>query len=328
MIPHFIVNEKTGHVLHFNFDFGKLTTVLTLQKPVANGFDVVKEVQVDDLLRHGVSVGDRWYVATMKVRKWGSPAFVEEWSWETLSVLNKYPIEHNRFGLMNFTMSPKGDTVLIDRFFVQANPDENGCKLFSFPDFTELTSVPINSNLQSPTFDQTGNKLVLIHTDQGGAETMLFEKTGAGFDNKLEFADEQITADMTYTAVTYTTKGIAILSLSHKSELGLYDVTTGECKFLINIEKSLSNELENLDPDFSYEHFTDTILGNTALTIYADNTHAYIGSTAKIFKVNLLSGAIDNTIAVPGLLYIVQLRKLNNELILIDHKGNLGKVTL
>lgn len=328
MIPHFIVNEKTGHILHFNFDFEKLTTILTMQKPVANGFEVLKEVQVDDLLRHGVSVGDRWYAATMKVRKWGSPAFVEEWSWETLSVLNKYPIEHNRFGLMNFSMSPKGDTVLIDRFFVQANPDENGCKLFSFPDFTELTSVPINSNLQSPTFDQTGNKLVLIHTDQGGAETMLFEKTDDGFDMEMEFADEQIKADMTYTAVTHTKQGIAIVSLSYKSALGLYDVTTGECKFLIDLEKSLGKELNDLDPDFDGEHFSETILCNTDLTIYADNTHVYIGSTAKIFKVNLSSGVIDNTIAVPGLLYIVQLRKLNKELIAIDHKGNLGKVTL
>lgn len=86
MIPHFIVNEKTGHILQFKFDFKKLTTVLILQKPVENGFDVIKEIQIEDILRYGVSFGDRWYVATMKERKWGAPAFVEAWNWETLSV--------------------------------------------------------------------------------------------------------------------------------------------------------------------------------------------------------------------------------------------------
>jgi hypothetical protein len=328
MIPHFIVNEKTGHVLQFTFDFKKLTTILTLQKPLADGFEVLKEIPIDDILRYGVSHGNHWYVATMKIRKWGAPAFIEEWSWETLSVINKYPIEHDRFGLTNFSLSPKGDMVVINRFHEEANPDESGCKIFSFPDLIEVARVPINANLQSPTFDATGNKLVLIHTDQGSAETMLFEKKGEGFEKVVEFAENQITADMTYTAVTYTTHGIAILSLSFKSELGLYDINTGQCKFLIEVEKSLTNELEDLDPDFSYEHFTDTILGNTDLTIFADNTHVYVGSTGKIFKINLSSGVVDDTIDVPGLLYIVQLRKLNHELIVVDHIGNLGKVTL
>lgn len=327
MAPHFIVNEKAGYILQFTFDFEKLTTLLSLQKPTVNGFEKVKEIQIDNILRWGVSVDDRWHVATIKDGKYFAQATIEEWSWDRLSILNRYPIEYQQLGLMKFSMSPKGDTVVIDRFFVEANRDENGCKVFSFPDFTELISVPINSNLQSPTFDDSGNKLVLIHTDQGGAETMLFERKGERFEKQMEFAQQQVYADMTYTAVVHTVQGIALLSYSINSTLGLYDATTGQCKFMINVEESINTNVKNKDPDFDYENF-DLCICNSDITLHANDTHVYVGGTGKIFKVNLSSGSIDATIELPSLFHIIQLRKLDHELIVIDHKGNLGKITL
>lgn len=327
MTPHFIVNEKAGYILQFTFDFEKLTTLLSLQKPTVTGFEKVKEIQIDNILRWGVSIGDCWYVATIKDGKHFDQAFIEEWRWDTLSILNKYPIEYTPFGLMKFSMSPKGDTVVIDRFFVEANRYENGCKIFSFPDFTELISVPINSNLQSPTFDASGNKLVLIHTDQGGAQTMLFERKGERFEKQMEFAQRQVRFDMTYTAVVHTVQGIALLSYSINSTLGLYDETTGKCKFKIDVEQSVSRNVEEKDPDFDYENF-DLCICNSDLTFYADGTHSYVGGTGKIVKINHSSGLIDATIDLPALLYIIQVRKLNHELIVMDHKGNLEKISI
>lgn len=220
-------------------------------------------------------------------------------------------------------MSPLGDMVLINRF-----DNENGCKVFSFPEFTEILSLPINTNLQSPTFSPAGNKLVLVQTDQRDAETLLLEKKDGTFDIQFQFAQKQITADMTYTAVTYTAQGIALLSVSFKSELGLYDMHTGESKFLITVEERISKKLYDVDAAFNDGNFNEVILGNTDFTFYADTTHAYVGGTGEIFKINLSSGAIDAILNVSGLFYIVQLRELNHELIVIDHKGNLGKIAL
>ena len=327
MIPHFIINEKTGLILQFKFDFKNVTTVLSLQKQVADGFEVIEEKTVDDLLRHAVSIGDRFYVATMKVRKWGSPAFVEEWSWETLSPLNKHLIQHNRFGLMNFTISAKGDTVLIDRFFVEEDDNQNGCKIFSFPDFTELGWAHMNSNLQSPTFDETGDKLVLVHTDQGSAETMLFERKNGKFEKKFEFAEKQVTADMTFTSVAYTKQGIVLLSRGYPGEIGLYDIHTGDCKFLLELEKSITSKMEDADPAFSYDNL-ELIMSNADLTFYTNDAYAYVGSVGSVLKVNLTSGTLEATIEVPGLLFIVQLKKLGQDLIAIDSKGLLKKITL
>lgn len=328
MIPHFIVNEKTNLLLHFTFDFNNATTLLSLQQPTKDGFKIIKEKTVDDLLRHATSIGNSWLVATMKVRKWGAPAFIEEWDWDTLELVKKYPIEHNRFGLMNFNISPKGDTVLIDRFFVENDPDQNGCKIFSFPGFTEVGSTPINSNLQSPTFDKTGDKLVLVHTDQGGAETMLFEKKDGKFEKQFEFAEKQVTADMTFTAVAYTKHGIVLFSLlGYGDEMGLYDINTGTCKFLAKIEKSVTHIKEDIDPFYHYKNF-EVIMSNVDLTIYADDSYAYVGGVGSIFKIDLSSGTMESAIEIPGLQYILQVKKLGNILITIDNRGVMEKVEL
>ena len=328
MIPHFIVNEKTNLILHFTFDFNNTTTLLSLQQPTKNGFKIIKEKKVDDLLRHAVSIGDHWFVATMKVRKWGSPAFVEEWDWETLELVKKYPIDYNRYGLMNFSISPKGDTVLIDRFFVEDDPDKNGCKIFSFPSLTELVSIPINSNLQSPTFDETGDKFVLVHTDQAGAETMLFERKNGKFEKQFEFAQKQVVADMTFTAVAYTKHGILLLSLfGYPDKMGLYDINTGECKFLNKIEKSATHIKEEIDPLYDYKNF-EVIMSNVDLSIHVDDSHVYVGRLGSIFKIDLSSGIVEKVIEIPELKYILQIKKLGKLLIAIDHTGVMGKVEL
>ena len=328
MIPHFIVNEKTNLILHFTFDFNKTTTLLSLQQPTKDGFKIIKEKTVDDLLRHAVSIGNHWFVATMKVRKWGSPAFIEEWDWETLELVKKYPIEHDRYGLMNFSISPKGDTVLIDRFFVENDPDQNGCKIFSYPALTEVGAIPINSNLQSPTFDDTGDKLIVVHTDQGGAETMLFERKNGKFDKKFQFAQRQVTADMTFTAVAYTKHGILLFSLfGYPDQLGLYDIDTGECKFLNEIEKSATHIKEEIDPLYDYKNF-EVIMSNVDLSIYADDSYAYVGRLGSIFKIDISSGTVESAIEIPELKYILQIKKLGNFLIAIDHAGKMGKIEI
>ena len=320
-----VSHPAKAHIIAVDGDFEALTTKLTTHAVSDEGLRIVHEKTVDGLLRNVYPTPEGLVAATMPVRKWGEPIFIETWSWNFESH-TKREIRRPKLGLMNFALDQTRGVMLVDRDFPESG---TGASLICDAESLEVRGrVPLDSNLISPVFEPGGDRLALIHTDQGGAEVKLFH-VGANETVLLrELGKEQVTLDdqegslcflpgdelLVHTLTTWSAAG----------ELAAYSAATGQQRFSTKLENKAAFEaLSNRDERFQDED-GGMLISNTRLCFAVVDGAAYVGGVGGVFRVALSDGAAEH-IDVAGVEGVVtRVVACGGRLVVIDHDGALG----
>ena len=325
MIPYFIVRPGSaeGLQLVYDFDAGR-TSILRLR---LEGDSVAKEpvAEVDRLLRHAAALEDGWLAAVMPVREVGEPVFVEKWSWDPVERVAQGRVPHPKMGLMNMAASDDGALVLVDRAFREsgAHSTRNDALVLAWPEMELRATIhPMISALVTATFDDSNERLALVHVDQGGCEARLYRLDGPEPTLLGEFAQAQLPTDFVTGALAFVDDAIVLWTLHIElleSEVVVYDAGGETPSFARRLRCSFDPGLED-EPERPY----DTILSNANPALALRDGCAFVGGRGQVHRVPL-DGADPTSIDLP-LDVVVQIRPFGDRLLAIDTAGELALV--
>lgn len=322
-----VAHPSKPQVVAVDGDFKALTTTLTTHVVSDEGLRRVHQTTVDGLLRYVHPTDDGLVAATMPTRKWGEPVFIETWAWDFESH-TKRELRRPKLGLMGFALDEDRGLMLVDRDFPEAG---TGASLLVDSESLEIRGrVPLGSNLYSPVFESGGDRLALIHTDQGGAEVRL-HRVGSGEVTMLrELAKDQLRFDdqngslcfhsgdelLVHTLTKYDAEGM----------IAAYSAATGEARFSTTLDsKAAFDRLVQRDERFQDED-GERLLMNTRMCFAVVDDVASVGGVGKIFRVALSDGAAEE-VEVPGVDGIVtRVVASGGRVVAIDHDGALACV--
>ncbi|MEM7152202.1 MAG: hypothetical protein AAF799_05130 [Myxococcota bacterium] len=321
MIPHVITHPTRPEILHFSYDFDDKTTKVRHRALVESQWRDLAELCIDRLLRYPQARGEDWFVASMPVREFGSPAFVERWSWGGLEAEEKQTIEHARFGLMALGVSPSTELLIADRYFPSDDDPLAGARVLRRSDRSIQGEMEINAGMSSPIFDEAESRVAMVLYDQGGCSANVYALAEGKATLLAELAERQIVTDFESGCVAFLPDERLLVWSTQNwdfgGQVGLYSIATGTADFVVEVPTA--TELDGDEDDFSH------LFENTERAVVVDGQHALVGSVGAVARVDLADGSIE-AIEIPGAGAIVQVRRCGDQVIALDHENQIHLV--
>lgn len=320
-----VAHPSKPQVIALDGDFDALTTTITTHAVSGDGLRVVHEATVDGLLRYVHPTAEGLVAVTMPTRKWGEPVFVETWSWDFASH-TKRELRRPKLGLMGFALDQARGLMLVDRDFPESG---TGASLICDAQSLDVCGrVPLDSNLLSPVFEPGGERLALIHTDQGGAEVKLFHVGRDETTLLRELGKEQLRLDDQQGSLCFLPNDELLVhtltSWNAEGELAAYSAETGHQRFSTKLDsKANFDALCNRDERFQDED-GDLLISNTRLCFAVVDGAAHVGGVGKVFRVALSNGSAEQ-VDLPGVDGVItRVVACGGRVVAIDHDGALG----
>jgi hypothetical protein len=287
MIPHLIAHPSRPELLHFEYDFDARTTTLRPHDVVDGALVARPTRSIDHLLRFPIARGDHWYLAVMDVREFGQPAYVERWAWDSLERLDRYLIEHPKFGLTALGVSPDCSMAVVDRFF-PIDGDQLGAKIVSLPDMKPLGGMFINAGMSSPVFGP-GGLVAMVHYDQDACTANVYRLAGGEAKEVGTMASDQIVTDFDRACVELLSEDLlavwSVQGWDFGGMVGVYDIHSGKARFVSATDSGTALEVED-EEGFSFK------IGNTDLAMLVEDDRIIVGTVGGIATIEVAGGAV------------------------------------
>ena len=338
MIPHLIAHPSQPRLLQFIYDFdAKTTTIVPVE---LNAGDLVRgePTIVDRLLRYPIAQAGHWLCATMHVREFGEPAFVERWDWDSLAEVEKLEIDYPRFGLMGMGVSDDGERAVLAGYFPVEQEDEGSSPALAddtvivlqrsdelracvvgLPDVGMVGALPFNAGIGSFVFNADKTRVAASLYDQDRCSVNVYELGPTGAEPIADLASEQIVTDFEQGCSVFLPGGeLLVWSVQNwdfAGKVGVYAIASEDRRLDVDVDSGVEVEVED-------EERFSLLIENTELMPYVAEGVAVVGTVGGIAIIDIGSGAVTQR-RCDGAGAVCQVRRCGDHLVLVDHESRL-----
>jgi WD40 repeat protein len=307
-------------VLYHNVERKK--TLLKVIDISGNSPKVVLEKEYDELLNNPNATETFWATTYMPERKWGYPAIIRFWNWETCELIKEFKKDFHKYGDTNFKIAPDNTTIALATF-------DSDIHFYDLNTEAELGKMPTdNFSVDGFSFNNTSNKFAFTSKGQMTGYTTYVAKENGEFIFKNKVGVGQILDDY-YTSNDCTLfdedDNLIVIASSGDNTIVKYipetDTAIWESKFDLQSSKNYKT-MSNLIDGFDDEDYYNLLL-DLSYSGFLKKETIYIGGIQEIFCLDNKTGEIKDTLKtdLKGFIFNIHPILNGNKIFAIDHLG-------